>query len=73
MNRHPLIKSYKDAIVFAFVLCLAIQLPGAVLNADIRGDFAGPPVNYWPRPLWFWNNTEVKIEILHEQMQSLQF
>jgi len=70
MKGHPLIKSYKDAIVFACIFCLAIQLPGAVLNADIRKDFAGPPVNYWPRPLWFWNNTEVKVEILREQMQK---
>ena len=70
MNGPPLIKSYKDAIGFACIFCLAIQLPGAVLNADIRKDFADPTVNYWPRPLWFWNNTEVKIEILHEQMQK---
>ncbi|MHC4425631.1 MAG: glycosyl hydrolase [Planctomycetota bacterium] len=70
MNGLPLIKSWKNAIGVVGVLCLVIQLPGAVLNADIESDFTGPPLNYWPRPLWFWNNTEVKAEVLHEQMQK---
>jgi outer membrane protein assembly factor BamB len=32
--------------------------------------FADPPVQSWPRPLWFWNNTEVTAETLRTQMQK---
>jgi len=32
--------------------------------------FADPPVQYWPRPLWFWNNCEVTAETVRGQMQQ---
>jgi hypothetical protein len=32
-------------------------------------DFAEPPQRYWPRPLWFWNNTRVTAEVVREQMR----
>ncbi len=34
--------------------------------------FARPPIRYWPRPLWFWNNTEVTAEGVVEQMQAMR-
>lgn len=36
----------------------------------VREDFATPPQHYWPRPLWFWNNTPVTVETVKEQMQK---
>jgi hypothetical protein len=36
---------------------------------SLRGDFADPPRHYWPRPLWFWNNTRVTAETVREQMR----
>ena len=36
----------------------------------MRSDFADPPVKYRPRPLWFWNNTEVTAAGIHEQMEK---
>ncbi|MHC4693142.1 MAG: hypothetical protein ACYS67_10410, partial [Planctomycetota bacterium] len=71
MNESPSIKSWKFMVVTVTgIFCLLIQLSPAVLNADIKKDFAEPPITYWPRPLWFWNNTEVKVEVLLEQMQK---
>lgn len=32
-------------------------------------DFAQPPQRWWPRPLWFWNNTRVTPETVREQMR----
>lgn len=34
-----------------------------------RQEFAHPPQAFWPRPLWFWNDTPVSIEGVREQMQ----
>ncbi len=70
MNEPPFIKSWKIAIWVVGIFCFAIQLPAAALTADIKRDFAEPPITYWPRPLWFWNNTEVTVEVLQEQMQK---
>ena len=70
MNGPPFIRSCKVAIRVVGIFCLAIQLPAAALTADIKRDFADPPITYWPRPLWFWNNTEATVEVLHEQMQK---
>jgi len=38
-------------------------------DANLRKDFAEPPECYWPRPLWFWNNTTVTVEVVREQMR----
>ncbi len=37
---------------------------------ELRRQFADPPVRYWPRPLWFWNNTPVTIPTVREQMKE---
>lgn len=34
-----------------------------------KESFNNPPVQYWPRPLWFWNNTTVQPEEIEKQMQ----
>lgn len=45
---------------------LSCCLAGA---ADLRQEFAEPPMKYATRPLWFWNNTTVTEEGIVEQMQ----
>ncbi len=35
-------------------------------------DFIDPPIRYWPRPLYFWNNTTVSAGTLTEQMQKMR-
>ena len=38
-----------------FTMCAQAPQDGALT----REAFIRPPIRYWPRPLWFWNNTEV--------------
>ena len=33
-----------------------------------KKDFKEPAIEYWPRPLWFWNNTTITEEIVEQQM-----
>lgn len=37
--------------------------------AGLRQEFANPPPRFWPRPLWFWNNTRVTVEAIKDQMR----
>ncbi len=43
--------------------------PGQVFRKDT---FHNPPVKFWPRPLWFWNNTTVTREGITNQMQEFR-
>ena len=43
--------------------------PDAGPVIPLRQDFADPPPRYWPRPLWFWNNTRVTIPTVQDQMR----
>ena len=45
------------------------QRAGEIFGPDLRKEFAEPSQRYWPRPLWFWNNTPVTIETVREQMR----
>lgn len=38
-------------------------------GTQLRQAFAEPPQRYWPRPLWFWNDTRVTVETVQEQMR----
>lgn len=35
--------------------------------------FKNPPIQYWPRPLWFWNNTEVTAEGVLQLMEAMRY
>lgn len=52
----------------------AVARPSASFGAtgsvtDARLLFADPPQRFWPRPLWFWNNTSATIPQVREQMR----
>ncbi len=51
------------------MLCLCHASLGAG-SSQRQSDFAHPPVRCWPRPLWFWNDTEVTAQGIREQMQK---
>lgn len=51
-------------------LWFSIPWSGVTARADMRSDFADPPIKYRPRSLWFWNNTEVTAVGIHEQMEK---
>jgi len=55
-------------IARACVICLA-AMPVAC-QADLKGDFADPPLTFRSRPLWFWNNTEVTAGGVETQLQG---
>jgi hypothetical protein len=60
-------KLFRSGIgIFIFILLFSFS----GLYADLKSDFVEPPVSSWPRPLWFWNDTEVTVEPLLEQMQK---
>jgi len=56
--------------IAAIIACLFSCCWGASADAQSREAFADPPVQCWPRPLWFWNNTKVTTETVREQMQQ---
>ena len=61
-------------LLFAFVSIVLFSVSTTVSSAQFPSseDFRNPPVQYWPRPLWFWNNTLVTAEKVCEQMQDLK-
>jgi hypothetical protein len=48
-------------------LVLSLKSTGQAFSKD---EFKDPSVEYWPRPLWFWNNATVTEEGIEEQMQA---
>jgi hypothetical protein len=44
-------------------------LPGPC-QADVKSDFANPPLKFRSRPLWFWNNTAVTAAGVEAQLQG---
>lgn len=55
-------------LLFLSFMCNAY----AQKKAFTREDFAKPPIKYWPRPLYFWNNITVRPEVLTDQMQKMR-
>jgi hypothetical protein len=55
-------------LVFTALLCFPSNLSiGQTLSKE---QFNDPPIQFWPRPLWFWNNTTVTGEEVVLQMQA---
>ena len=50
------------------LVALAATASFADTESQVRA-FVDPPQRFWPRPLWFWNNTPVNKETVHEQMR----
>ncbi|MHC4584747.1 MAG: glycosyl hydrolase [Planctomycetota bacterium] len=62
--------SLKNTYTFIGIFFFVLQLLCVVSYADMQSDFADPPVKFLPRPLWFWNNTKVSVDVIHEQMEK---
>lgn len=62
-------RGYDFRLLFCLV-CFAIAPPD--LYSQSARDFVTPPLQYKPRPLWFWNNVTVTPEGITEQMQNLR-
>jgi hypothetical protein len=63
------IKNSLMIIFTASILLYSFNSTGQTFSAE---KFANPPIRYWPRPLWFWNNTEVTAGGVIELMQAMR-
>ncbi len=54
-----------------FPHCLNAQIDKALPQSKINlVNFVQPPLEFNPRPLWFWNNTTVTEAGINDQMQK---
>ena len=65
-----LTKSCKSTCRIVGISFLILQLSAIISYGSMKSDFTDPPVKFWPRPLYFWNNTEVTVEAIEEQMHK---
>lgn len=56
-------------ILFGFVLVHTLNSEAQFPSPE---QFREPPIQFWPRPLWFWNNTEVTADGISDQMLSMR-
>jgi len=61
---------YLPAVVLCLLVTMCTKDNGE--RPFIKTDFTNPPLHYWPRPLYFWNNTTVTADGLTEQMQAMR-
>lgn len=65
--KYSIMKTTDVIILSISFLVLTLNVTGQALSKD---EFKEPSIEYWPRPLWFWNNTTVTSEGIEEQMQA---
>jgi len=68
---------------YCIIACFGVASLGTLHAADappavaadteaithLRQEFVEPSQRYWPRPLWFWNDTSVTAETVQDQMR----
>ncbi|MBP7050432.1 MAG: hypothetical protein KBE65_05415 [Phycisphaerae bacterium] len=70
----PIVAVWLGLVGYAGLVCSSPAVAASpadtrtATDRDFRRDFAEPPQCYWPRPLWFWNNTPVSAETVRDQM-----
>lgn len=65
-----IIKNMNQLKAISAVLICALFIPACTTKIS-KDEFKHPPIQYWPRPLWFWNNTTVDEQGITEQIQAL--
>lgn len=53
-----------------YILLIALLLLSFSAEDSLKKSFLNPPASARPHPLWFWNNTEVTIAGIREQMKG---
>ncbi|HWS01384.1 MAG TPA: hypothetical protein VN249_12250, partial [Prolixibacteraceae bacterium] len=61
---------YFTAALIAAVFLINVQASSG--QAFSSGQFKSPSIQYWPRPLWFWNNTTITGEGIVQQMVAMR-
>ena len=62
-------KHLQIIILIASLLLQSVISSGQTISPE---EFANPPIQYWPRPLWFWNNTEVTADGVMNLMEAMR-
>ena len=65
-------RNIKDSLIIIFTFTLLLQSFHSAGQSFSPEKFANPPIQYWPRPLWFWNNTEVTADGVVQLMQAMR-
>ncbi len=60
-------KNIKIIFPVLILFNLALLSNGQTFSKE---EFIHPPVHFWPKPLWFWNNTTVTEEVVIEQIEA---
>ena len=64
-------KKIKYSLLLIFLIVFGIQSLNSNGQTFTPEKFRNPPVSFWPRPLWFWNNTEVTADGVVKLMQAM--
>lgn len=62
----------KYFLVMAFATVLLLDANISSGQSFSAGQFNKPSIQYWPRPLWFWNNTTITGEGIAQQMRAMR-
>ncbi len=65
----------RRSICFPLIIIVILLLVQAsVLHGQsfTREKFINPPIKCWPRPLWFWNNTEITADGVVSLMEEMR-
>jgi len=62
----------KYFLIIAFTIGLWVNPNVSSGQTFSKEQFNKPSIQYWPRPLWFWNNTVVTGEGVVQQMQAFR-
>jgi len=65
-------RNIKESLIIIFTFTLLLQSFHSAGQSFSPEKFANPPIQYWPRPLWFWNNTEVTADGVVQLMQAMR-
>lgn len=58
----------KTIAILILSICLFVHSSYVSGQALSQEGFKEPSIHYWPRPLWFWNNTSITEEGVEQQM-----
>ena len=58
-------------LIITILSISSLFISNIVLGQSLsKEEFKEPSVEFWPRPLWFWNNTTITVEGVEKQMKD---
>lgn len=62
----------KYLLVIAYAALVLMNVNNSSGQTFSAGQFNNPSIQYWPRPLWFWNNTTITGDGIIQQMRAMR-